>query len=52
MDRFRFDIIASTNPSRRYQKHSGAILALNQKSMFKNTIVGVIGISSLLLAVD
>lgn len=61
-------IIASTNPSRCYQKHSGAILVLNQRSvieitdamamemrgtqaginlpiMFKNEIVGVIGIS-------
>lgn len=61
-------IIASTNPARRFQKHSGAVLALNQRTaieitpdmsmemrgtqpgvnlpiMFKNTIIGVIGIS-------
>ncbi|MFZ6042141.1 sugar diacid recognition domain-containing protein [Vibrio natriegens] len=61
-------ILASTNPSRRYQKHSGAVLALNQQCiievtdsmssemcgtqpginlpiLFKNNIVGVIGIS-------
>ncbi len=30
-------IIASTNPSRRYQKHSGAILAINQKTVIEIT---------------
>ncbi|WP_342608945.1 sugar diacid recognition domain-containing protein [Vibrio tritonius] len=61
-------IIASTNPARKYQKHSGAVVALSQRSTveiddvtaqnmrgtqpgvnlpirFKNTIIGVIGIS-------
>ncbi|MBF9002272.1 MULTISPECIES: sugar diacid recognition domain-containing protein [Vibrio] len=61
-------IIASTNPSRKYQKHSGAVVAISQRTiveiddvtaqnmrgtqpgvnlpiMFKNTIIGVIGIS-------
>ncbi len=30
-------IIAATNPSRRYQKHSGAILAINQKTVIEIT---------------